>query len=186
LSDDGLLAAANAIRTDAAARDPWLLGLQIAGIGWASVELERAAGDLDAAFHRAGMPKPAWTPASRDDLLGASAWSSNEWWPTWSQEEPPAIVVLEPDTEGRLAAALARFGEGVRAIYVAPRPEHLAPRPDAGSGSGETEQHAARIDATRLGTAAPGPLGRARLLLARPAWGPHVIVLDRPLPPPAR
>jgi hypothetical protein len=167
LSDSGLLAAANAVRTDAAGRDPWLLGLQVAGIGWATVELERAAGELDAAFQRAGMPKPAWTPVPRDELLGASAWSSHEWWPTWGQEDAPAIVVLEPDTEGRLAAALARAGEGVRAVYL----------------SAEDPQ---RINATRVGRPSPGPLGSGRLVLARPAWGPHVIVLDRPLGPPTR
>jgi hypothetical protein len=181
LSDAALLAAAYAVRTDAAARDPWLLGVPIAGIGWATVELERAAGDLDAAFLRAGMPKPAWTPAARDDLLGASAWSSTEWWPTWGQDEPPAIVVLEPDTEGRLAAALARSGEGVRAIYLAPRPG-AEPSPDVAVSAPRPQL----IDAARLGRPAPGPLGSGRLVLARPAWGPHVIVLDRPLVPPPR
>jgi hypothetical protein len=167
MSDAGLLAAANAIRMEAAARDPWVLPLQIAGIGWATVELERAAGELDAAFHRAGMPKPAWTPATRDELLGASAWSSHEWWPTWGQEDPPAIVVLEPDTEGRLAAALAKSGEGVRAIYLA-----------VPSG--------ARLERARVGRPAPGPLGSGGLVLARPAWGPHVVVLDRPPGPATR
>lgn len=165
MSDDGLLAAASAVRADAAGRDPWLLRLPIAGIGWATVELERAAEELDAAFHRAGMPRPSWTPAARDELLGAAAWVSREWWPTWGHEEPPAIVLLEPDTEGRLAAALAKAGEGVRTVYLAPS-----------SADGA-------IDRSRVGTAAPGPLGRGRLVLARPSWGPHAIVLDRPLPP---
>jgi hypothetical protein len=181
LSDTGLLAAAHALRTEAAGRDPWLLGLPIAGIGWATVELERAAAELDTAFDRAGMPRPAWTPATRDELLGASAWTSNEWWPTWGSDEPPAIAVLEPDTEGRLAAALARSGEGVAAIYLAPRPRDTAAARDA-SETGRPQ----RIDPTRLGRPAPGPLGRGRLLLARATWGPHVIVLDRPLPPPSR
>jgi hypothetical protein len=31
-------------------------------------------------------------------------------------------VVLEPDTEGRLAASLARFGEGVAVIYLGDGP----------------------------------------------------------------
>ena len=79
---------------------------------------------------------------------------------------PPAIVLLEPDTEGRLAATLARFGEGVGAIYVAPR---------AGDPPG-------RVDPVRVGRPSPGPLGSGRTVLARPAWGPHVIVLDRPAP----
>lgn len=170
MSSSGLLAAATAIRADAAARDPWLLGLPIAGIGWATVELERAAEELDLAFHRAGMPKPAWAPAARDDLLGAATWVSREWWPTWGDAEAPAIAILEPDTEGRLAAALARSGEGVGAIYLAPPRDPGAPR----------------IDPARVGRPAAGPLGSGRLLLTRPTWGPHVVVLDRPLPPVAR
>jgi hypothetical protein len=165
MSDSGILAAATQIRTNAAGRDPWLMGLQIVGIGWATVELERAAGELDAAFNRAGMPQPAWTPAPRDDLLGATAWVSREWWPTWGSDDPPAIVVLEPDTEGRLAATLAKFGEGVGTVYLAARPTD-AP---------------GRIDAARLGRPAPGPIGSGRLVLARPTWGPNVIVLDRPV-----
>ena len=163
MADTGLLAAANQVRADAASRDPWLVDLPIVGIGWATVELERAAEDLTAAFVRAGMPQPAWTPGPRDDLLGASAWVSHEWWPTWGSDEPPSLVLLEPDTEGRLAATLARFGEGVGAVYV-------AARPDDGSGS---------IDPARLGRPAAGPLGSGRLVLARPTWGPNVVVLDR-------
>jgi hypothetical protein len=167
MTDPGLLAAAIQVRADAAARDPWLAGLPIVGIGWATVELERAAEDLSSAFVRAGMPPPAWIPAPRDELLGASAWVSREWWPTWGSDDPPAIVLLEPDTEGRLAATLAMAGEGVGAIYV-------APRPDAPPGA---------IDPARLGRPTPGPLGSGRTVLARPAWGPHVIVLDRPVTP---
>ena len=41
-----LLAAAEAARSAAAGRDPWLSELPIAGIGWASVELDRAACEL--------------------------------------------------------------------------------------------------------------------------------------------
>ena len=167
MAEPGLLAAATQLRADAAGRDPWLLGLPLAGIGWATVELERAAADLTSAFARAGMPEPEWTPAARDELLGATTWVSRTWWPTWSSDDPPAIVLLEPDTEGRLAATLARHGEGVGAIYVALRP-------------GEPPS---RIDAARLGRPSAGPIGSGRLVLARPTWGPHVVVLDRPLRP---
>ena len=163
MADAGLLTAAIQVRADAAARDPWLLGLPIVGIGWATVELERAAEDLTAAFVRAGMPEPAWAPVSRDELLGANAWVSHEWWPTWGPNEPPSIVLLEPDTEGRLAATLARFGESVGAAYVAPHPD------------GQRIE----IDPVRLGRPAAGPLGSGRLVLARPTWGPNVVVLDR-------
>jgi hypothetical protein len=91
-------------------------------------------------------------------------------------------VLLEPDTEGRLAATLARFGEGVGAVYVTPRPDHGA-GPD-GAPSADAAPRASdapsAIDAARLGRPAAGPLGPGRLVLARPAWGPNIVVLDRP------
>jgi hypothetical protein len=63
------------------------------------------------------------------------------------------VQVLEPDTEGPLAAALARFGEGLAAIYV---------RPGRRAGG--------RFEAV-------GPFGPARLAPG-PAWGPHVLALE--------
>lgn len=160
----GLLAAAASIVREAAARDPWLMGLRLDGIGWATVELERAAGELAEAFLRAGLPEPRWSPGGRDDVLGASTWVSREWrdpGPDTRSDRPTAVVLLEPDTEGRLAATLARFGEGVGAVYLAPPPDGPA------------------IDPARLGRPAGGPLGQGRLVLARPPWGPNVVVLDR-------
>jgi hypothetical protein len=161
MADEGLLAATREIIRSAAERDPWLFGLRLAGIGWATVELERAAEELTTSFRRAGMPEPRWSPGVRDDLLGSTSWVSHEPWPAEGLERPPAIVLLEPDTEGRLAATLARFDEGVAAAYLAPEPG------------------VSRVDATRLGRPAAGPLGSSRLVLARPAWGPNVVVLDR-------
>jgi hypothetical protein len=158
----GLIAAASAIVADATLRDPWLSQARIAGIGWATVELERAAEELTLAFRRAGMAEPAWLPGPRDGLLGASTWVSREWWPAPDGAEGPAIVLLEADTEGRLAAALARFDEGVAAVYL--------------------ETSIGTADRSRLGGPSAGPLGAARLLLARPTWGPHVLILDGPVP----
>jgi hypothetical protein len=162
--DGGLLAAAASIVRQAAARDPWLMGLRQAGIGWATVELERAAGELAEAFRRAGLPDPRWSPGARDELLGASTWVSREWrdpGPITRSDTPKAVVLLEPDTEGRLAATLARFGEGVGVTYLAPRPDGPA------------------SDPARLGRRAAGPLGHGRLVLSRPPWGPNIVVLDR-------
>ncbi len=159
-----LLEAADAIVREAADRDPWLTALTTTGVGWATVELERAAEELTAAFAQDGRPPPRWSPGRRDDLLGAGTWISREPWSYGGEEPAPALVLLEPDTEGRLAATLARFGEGVAAVYV--------------GGRGAAAQ-AARPDATRLGRPAEGPLGLARLVLARPTWGPTVLVLDR-------
>src|SRR6267142_1080428 len=92
-----LVAAAEAIRADAAARDPWLLDLPVVGVGWATVELERAAREL------AGIA--TFSPAPRDAALGATARRS-----PLGDRPRPAVVLLEPDMEGLLAAALARFG----------------------------------------------------------------------------
>jgi hypothetical protein len=141
-----LTAAAESIRVAAAVRDPWLAELPIVGIGWATVEVDRAERELAGAGPFAAAP--------RDVALGASARRSRT-----TKGSPPAIVLLEPDTEGLLAAALARFGEGVLAIYLGP-----LDRADVD-------------DTPRLGAPRPGPLGPARLVIGRPAWGPHVLVL---------
>jgi len=141
-----LLAAAEAIRVDAAARDPWLAELPIAGICWATVELDRAARELGGAGPFEGV--------QGDATLGASARRA----PLGDRARPVTILV-EPDTEGLLAAALARFGEGVAAVYLGP-----LDRADVDDTPG-------------LGPPRPGPLGPARLVIGRPTWGPHVLVL---------
>jgi hypothetical protein len=141
-----LLAAAEAIRANAAARDPWLLDLPVVGVGWATVELERAARELAAIA--------TFSPAPRDVALGATARRS-----PLGDRPRPAVVLLEPDTEGLLAAALARFGEGVRAVYLG-----ALDRADVD-------------DTPNLGPSRPGPLGPARLVIGRRPWGPHALVL---------
>jgi hypothetical protein len=143
---DLLMTAAEAVRADAAARDPWLRDLPVAGIGWATVELDRAAGEL--------VGIGTFTPAARDETLGAAARRTR-----LGDRTRPTAVLLEPDTEGRLAAALARFGEGVRAVYLG------------------TLDRADVDDTPNLGPSRPGPLGPARLVIGRPRWGPHVLVL---------
>ena len=99
-----LVAAAEAIRSATN-----LGNLRITGIGWATVEAERAFLELEAALGPA-----MWAGEARDVLLGASVWRRDP-----SPLGDIAVFVLEPDTEGRLAACLARFGEGVAAVYVA-------------------------------------------------------------------
>jgi hypothetical protein len=141
-----LVAEAEAIRADAAERDPWLLDLPVVGVGWASVELDRAERELAAIA--------TFTPVPRDATLGATARRS-----PLGDRPRPAIILLEPDTEGLLAAALARFGEGVRAVYLGP-----LDRADVD-------------DTPNLGPSRPGPMGPARLVLGRARWGPHALVL---------
>ena len=141
-----LEAAAETIRADAAARDPWLLELPIAGIGWATVELDRAARELASVA--------TFEAAAREATLGAAARRS-----PLGDRSRPVTVLLEPDTEGLLAASLARFGEGVGAVYLAPL------------------ERADVDDTPNLGPSRPGPLGPARLVIGRPTWGPHALVL---------
>lgn len=166
MGDQGILTAAHALRIEAMSRDPWLARLRFAAIGWATVELERAAEELSIAFSRARLPEPDWSPAPRDALLGAAAWRSDSVSERW-----PGVILLEPDTEGRLAATLARFDEGVAAIYL-----------EAPAGAASDPDARVTVDRARVGAVAAGPLGPSRLVLARPAWGPHVVVVTAPSP----
>jgi hypothetical protein len=92
-----------------------LSAARMSGIAWATVDADRAFLELDGALGVA----TSWVPQERDGLLGASVWRRN---PS-PDGGGSALFVVEPDTEGRLAANLARFGEGVAAVYVAGRGE---------------------------------------------------------------
>lgn len=138
-----VLAAAVRLRDTATGRDPALTespAAELVAIGMATVDLERSAGRLGG----------DWAPLPRDPLLGATA---RRLVVGPGAGISPAVLLLEPDTEGPLAAALARFGEGLAAVYVRP----------------------GRWPAGRF--AATGPLGPARLVRG-PAWGPHVVALE--------
>jgi hypothetical protein len=113
--------------------------------GWATVELERAA--------QAVLPVP--TPSS-DELLGAKT-------VVVGLERGRRVVLLEPSTEGPLAAALARHGEGWIAAYL------RAPEPPAG--------YALRAAGFSLSPEAPGPLGLQRRVLVGPRDGPFVLLV---------
>ena len=117
--------------------------VELVAVGWATVELDRAEADL-----RVDLVT-AFEPANRDALLGASV--------RRSKGTEPEVLLLEPDTEGRMAGALARHGEGPIALYL--RVEAHAPRP-------------ADV-VTRPGT---GPLGPERLVLGDSPWGPFVLL----------
>jgi hypothetical protein len=115
----------------------------LVGRGWATVELDRAGEAL------VGLLEPAATfsDAPRSALLGARCRvgraRSSEHGPRW-------IVLLEPDTEGHLAAFLARSGEGWAATWDVD---------DAGGG-------------LEPGRGAAGPLGEERLVTGTPPAGP--------------
>lgn len=109
------------------------------GRGWATVELDRAERDVRAAL--GGDLEFAEAP--RSVLLGARCRrgeaSGGEW-----------IVLLEPDSEGRLAGFLARHGEGWAATWELGSP----------GASG-----------------VPGPLGPELLAGDQPVRGPFRLVL---------
>jgi hypothetical protein len=104
-------AAAEAIAGGASRTDTSLRGARVTAILWATVELERAERELGVALSEPLRSEPA----ARDPDLGATVRSSRPFGPL----PEPSLLLVEPDTEGRLAALLARHGEGVLAVDVA-------------------------------------------------------------------
>jgi hypothetical protein len=124
-------------------------------VGWATVELDRAARELSHLLATGA----AFAPADASVTLGARCRSGP------AAEAGLWIALLEPETEGRLAGTLARDGEGWAASWV------LA------ETAGATRTPA-------LAAARPGPFGPERLVLGRPAARPHRLVLEAvPSPP---
>ena len=149
------------------------MGVPIVGIGWATVELERAAEDLTASFVRAGMPKPAWTPEPRTSSR-AGAWVTSVV-ADMGLRRAPAIVLLEPDTEGRLAATLAKLARRRRRLR-APRPTDPPGRIDPRASDGNVRPARQRrvVLYGRHGAARHRPRpsdarGEPRAVTARPA-----------------
>ena len=121
--------------------------------GWATVELDRAEAEMVAAHGLAGGQVPQ--AAHDDEVLGARCRIIRS-------AAGVDIVLLEPSTEGRLAAALARHGEGTVAFYL------LA---DAAA--------VARASAAGFAMTAEGegPFGGQRLILGGPRDGPFALVV---------
>ena len=83
------------------------------------------------------------------------------------------IALAEPITEARLAATLARHGEGVVGRYAS-----LA----AGDDLAAFQRRAAALGIA-VSRPVDGPFGRAVLVLVGPVTGPHLVVVERrPLP----
>jgi hypothetical protein len=122
---------------------------------WATVDLERALREHGHDIREADGAVP-------DPLLGARVAAI-------SIGDEAIVAFAEPTTEGRLAASLARDGEGPAGRYVA-----LA--------EGDTlaafrrRAHAAGVAISRVET---GPFGPSVLLLDGPKRGPHVLVVER-------
>jgi hypothetical protein len=115
--------------------------------GWATVDLDRAEEELRALVVVGGP----FEEATRSELLGARCRRARVADPGASDGEPSWLVVLEPDTEGRLAAFLARHDEGWAATWAV----------------GEEDASQAR----------PGPLGPETLSAGRPASGPFRLLV---------
>jgi hypothetical protein len=136
-------------------------GLRIVALGWATVDTERTVGDFRAALDATGDGEPG----EPDPLLGAHVRVLHD-----PRLPGGRVALLEPSTEGRLAATLARDGEGPCALYLAP-PDSL----DAWLGR-------ARSGGVAGSRPDVGPFGRASLVLGGPVAGPHLLVVDPGVP----
>ena len=123
-------------------------------IGWATVDRERFVAGLGAGGRSRSSPRRSASRGVRRSATGRPAGD---------------VLVLEPDTEGRLAATLARSGEGPVAIYL---------RLGA-AGSARFVAAAARARRRPVSTVQPGPLGPSVLLLGGPDLGPAPCVVGR-------
>lgn len=129
----------------------WLLA-----VGWSTVELDRAEAELDM-WLAAGAARAT----RHDPHLGGTVRLRD------APELPGTrLAFAEPDTEGRLAASLARDGEGPCALYLAPAAGFAAWRASA------------RRRGVVLARRGPGPLGPQLLVLGGPVAGPHLLVVD--------
>ncbi len=129
-------------------------------IGWATVELDRAAREL------AGLlpPGEGFTDGPASVVLGARSRLGRI---KLGDGREFRLVLMEPDAEGRLAATLARAGEGWAATWVP-----AGPRTRSGPAN-RSDPATPRVSAAR-----PGPLGVERLVLGGPVEGPHRLLVE--------
>lgn len=144
-----------------AADDPVLVrtGARPIALGWATVELDRAAASLTGEL---SLPSDAFQIAAETLALGARCRLARG-----VLTGGASLVLLEPATEGRLAASLARLGEGPAAIWL---------------GVPGLAATAAALRAVGVAASAErsGPLGPERLILGGPVHGPHRLLIRLP------
>jgi hypothetical protein len=122
---------------------------RVLAVIWATVDRERVLAGLDVAAER----------LAEDPHLGASV-------SLVRPADGDPIAILEPVTEGRLAATLARQGEGPAGESVeAPLPHEAIGRVAAAAG-------------LVIGRPADGPFGRSVLVLPRRPGGPHLVLVE--------
>jgi hypothetical protein len=137
---------------------PILGGVELrpVAVGWATVDLDRATHEYLASGDTAVMAH-----GFTDELLGARGRRS-------APASTTGVILLEPRTEGLLAAALARRDEGPAVLYLAPVHGELGQSLDRLATAGIR---------TRRGD---GPFGAAALVLGRPVAGPQLILVGVP------
>lgn len=126
-------------------------------IGWATVDLDRAIGDLARAF---GLGEDRFRRAARSAALGCVCRVARG-----VLLDGRSLALLEPDTEGRLAASLARLGEGPAVTWL------LAPDPI-------TSIEALRTARFALSTERIGPFGPERIIVDGPLHGPQRLLVS--------
>jgi len=131
--------------------------LCVLALGWATVDTERAATEFVKALDLPGTA----TSVDRDRLIGAYAHQLVD-------ERFPGgrLLILEPSTEGRLAATLARDGEGPAVLYLG-----------AFDGLDAWIARARKLGVV-VSRAEDGPLGRSVVILGGSPSGPHLVVAD--------
>ncbi|MBI3746330.1 MAG: hypothetical protein HY264_07380 [Chloroflexi bacterium] len=119
--------------------------------GWATVELDRAEEEVAGLL---GLDEPVRASAVDDDrVLGARC--------RLLQAGTTSVLLMEPSTEGRLAAALARRGEGFTVRYLL-----------VDGGAPERARRAGFM----LTSAGRGPFGGERLVVDGPRSGPFLVL----------
>lgn len=125
-------------------------------VGWATVDLDRAALELAGVL---GLAPAVFVPANDSVTLGGRCRVAADILP-----DGLFLAILEPTTEGRLAGRLARLGEGPAAVWLP----------------------LGTVAAADSSGAQPGPFGSERLVPGGPSQGPYrLLVLTGPgtIPP---
>jgi hypothetical protein len=137
------------------------IDLDLVAVGWATIDFDRAIADLSVEL---GLPRGAFAAAAEDVALGARCLIASG--ALAGSRVPLDLVLLEPSTEGRLAATLARSDEGPAAAWFATDDLRAATL---------VWRHAG----TTVAAQRDGPLGPASLLLDTPIHGPHRFLVQR-------
>ena len=135
-----------------------LAGARPIAVGWATVELDRAAAELAEAF---GLDVGVFRPVARSMALGSSCLTARG-----VLADGGSLTLLEPDTEGRLAASLARLGEGPVVAWLQ-------------TGEMAAAMVALRVAGFTMSTQREGPFGPERLIVDGAIYGPHSLLVSR-------